>query len=163
MKRGRLQNKQAKLFGGSKIGDGRTTSPHSVSPSRTVGGSVPHLDRWQGLSVQGSRRGPSLPKATAALCVNRVPWASNNTTLPTALASCSSTPTYAAATPRPSQITQGTRMPPALSIRKTWVCGGGSARGAHARAVRACHLAAAPQPNRRAPTLMDPPALLHRC
>lgn len=70
---------------------------------------MPHLDRWQGLLLRGAEAAQGLPKATAALCVNRVPWALNDTTLPTALAAFSPTSTYAATIPKPPQIPQGTR------------------------------------------------------
>lgn len=46
--------------------------------------------------------------------MNRVPWASNNTTLPTALAARSTTLSSADTITRPFQISQGTIMIKAL-------------------------------------------------
>lgn len=129
---------QAKLFGGSKNWRlGRL--PHTpFLPVGRSGGPCPTFDRSQGRRSGELVRPKSSPKANEALCVNRVPWASNNTTLPTALATRLSTLSYADTIPRSSQISQGTRKLPGLVVL-------GPRRSAR-MAVRRRQLAARPRP-----------------
>ncbi|KAL2277743.1 hypothetical protein FJTKL_15186 [Diaporthe vaccinii] len=126
--RGQLQIKQAKLFGGSKIGDGHVfpTLRSSQSDGREVRAPPLIAGRVAGRRSGELVRPKASPKATEALCVNRVPWVSNSTTLPTALAARSSTPSSSTTIPRPFQIS---KEPEATTTTAMAVEGGATSPG----------------------------------
>ena len=129
-----MQNKQAgKTFWRvEKLETARL--PHTpFLPVGRSGGPCPTVIAGRGSPFRGAEAAQGFQKATAALCENRVrvPWTLNDTTLPTALTTRSSTPTYPATIPRTSPDPPRYEKSQQRVSQTVRVCGGWSARGAH--------------------------------